>query len=54
MRRHVAVASPTAGSDRRSASSIACLAFVLAMATAFWAGAVWIAQFLIQVGSLRF
>jgi hypothetical protein len=33
----------------KSVSSIACLAFVAVLATAFWAGAVWIGNLLLQV-----
>lgn len=35
----------------RPASSIACLAFVAFLAVAFWAGAVWIAQFFLRVSA---
>ena len=35
---------------RKGASSIACLAFVVLMAAAFWTGAVWIGQALMQIG----
>jgi hypothetical protein len=41
-----------AGMDRnqsKSVSSIACLAFVAVLATAFWAGALWIGNLLLQV-----
>jgi hypothetical protein len=38
----------------RSVSSMACLAFVVFLALAFWAGAVWIAQFLMQVSAAGF
>ena len=34
---------------KKSASSIACLAFVAVMATAFWAGAVWIGNVVLQI-----
>ena len=34
----------------RSVSSVACLAVVVALAIAFWAGVVWIAQALIDIG----
>ena len=34
----------------RSVSSMACLAFVVALAVAFWAGVVWIAQALVDSG----
>lgn len=54
MRRHFAVAATAVRPAQRSASSIACLAFVVALAVAFWAGAAWIAQFLIRVGALGF
>ena len=35
---------------RKGASSIACLAFVMFLAAAFWAGAAWIGQALMQIG----
>jgi hypothetical protein len=35
----------------RTLSSIACLVFVVALAIAFWAGALWIGNFLMQVSS---
>ena len=38
----------------RSAKSIACLVFVMGLAIAFWAGALWIGNFLIQVTSSGF
>lgn len=38
----------------RPASSIACLAFVGLLAVAFWAGAVWIAQFFLTVSASGF
>ncbi|MGA0607794.1 hypothetical protein ACO2Q0_17520 [Phenylobacterium sp. VNQ135] len=39
---------------RRPATSIACLAFVALLATAFWAGVVWIAQAFMALGTLGF
>jgi hypothetical protein len=51
MRRHIAFAG--AGRSRpRAVTSLACLVFVLLLALAFWAGAVWIFQFLVRVSSL--
>lgn len=41
-----------AGASRGTAkgpSSIACLAFVAVLGTAFWAGAVWIGNILLQL-----
>lgn len=38
----------------RGASSIACLAFVVVLAIAFWAGAVWIGRFLMRVSANGF
>jgi hypothetical protein len=38
-------------SVQKAAGSMACLAFVLVLALAFWAGAVWIAEFIIRVSS---
>lgn len=41
-------------SGRQGASSIACLAFVIFLAVAFWAGALWIAEGLLRLGSTAF
>jgi hypothetical protein len=44
-----------AGASRRrtrALSSLACLAFVALLGTAFWAGAVWIGQALLRVLAL--
>jgi hypothetical protein len=35
----------------RSVSSLACLAFVLLLALAFWAGALWIGQILLRISA---
>jgi hypothetical protein len=35
----------------RALRSVACLAFVVLLSVAFWAGALWIAEFLIRIGS---
>jgi len=35
----------------RNSSSVACLVFVALLGLAFWAGAVWLAQMLLRVGS---
>lgn len=40
--------------DQRAVRSVACLAFVIFLSIAFWAGALWIAEFLIRVGSLGY
>jgi len=40
--------------DQRAARSMACIAFVIFLSIAFWAGALWIADFLIRVGSLGY
>jgi len=37
------------GVQRKGASSIACLAFVALMATAFWAGALWVGNVIMQL-----
>jgi hypothetical protein len=45
------------GASRRQAkglSSLACLAFVALLGLAFWAGAVWIGQALLQLTAVRF
>ena len=38
----------------RSASSLACLAFVAVLGVAFWAGAVWIGQAILRISGLGF
>ncbi|WP_411289146.1 hypothetical protein [Phenylobacterium sp.] len=48
MRRDLALSA--ARPVRKGASSIACLAFVILLAAAFWAGAVWIGQALMKIG----
>jgi hypothetical protein len=50
MARHLAFggAARPAG---RNLSSVACLAFVALLAAAFWAGAVWIGEFLLRASS---
>lgn len=48
MSRHSSAGRLSRG-EAKSASSIACLAFVGAMGVAFWAGAVWIANTLIHL-----
>lgn len=51
MARHLAFGGAER-SGAHSASSLACLAFVLLLGVAFWAGAVWIGQFLLRLGAL--
>ncbi|MDB5446205.1 MAG: hypothetical protein JWQ97_1522 [Phenylobacterium sp.] len=53
MRRNLALLGATRP-GQRAVSSMACLAFVVFLAIAFWAGAVWIAEFLLRVGSLAY
>jgi hypothetical protein len=53
MARHLAFGGG-ARSAGRGVSSIACLAFVLLLGVAFWAGAVWIGQFVLRIGGLGF
>jgi hypothetical protein len=48
MSRNAALAN-MGNSQSKSASSIACLAFVAILATAFWAGALWIGNTLLLV-----
>jgi hypothetical protein len=38
----------------RNVSSVACLAFVALLGLAFWAGALWIGQFLLRMGASGF
>lgn len=51
MRRDLAFGGATRRPATRALGSVACLAFVLFLALAFWAGALWIAQFLLRVGA---
>lgn len=53
MRRNLAISTP-ARPLLKSAKSIACLVFVVGLAVAFWAGALWIGNFLLQVTSAGF
>jgi hypothetical protein len=53
MRRHLAFGG-AARPAHRGVTSLACLAFVVVLAAAFWAGALWIAQFLLRVSSSGF
>ena len=48
MRRNWALVG-SGGSDQRGVRSLACLAFVIFLSIAFWAGALWIAEFLIRL-----
>jgi hypothetical protein len=41
------------GSHQSAASSLACLLFVLMLSAAFWAGAIWIGDFLLHISALR-
>lgn len=36
------------GRQAKGASSVACLAFVAVLATAFWAGALWIGNLMLE------
>lgn len=49
MRRNLAIGG-AAGPMGRGVSSVACLAFVVALAIAFWAGVLWIAEALVSSG----
>lgn len=48
------LALPGEGRNQQATRSVACLAFVIFLSIAFWAGALWIAEFLIRVGSLGY
>jgi hypothetical protein len=48
MQRHVAFGGVSRGTAR-GLTSIACLAFVAVLALAFWTGALWIGNTLIQL-----
>ncbi|MEO8115330.1 MAG: hypothetical protein ABI655_13170 [Phenylobacterium sp.] len=54
MRRHLAYGGGAARAVGRGVSSVACLAFVGFLALAFWAGALWIGQFLLRLSSSGF
>lgn len=54
MRRNLAFGGVTRLGTNRSISSVACLAFVALLAVAFWAGAVFIAQHLVNVSHRGF
>ena len=51
MRRKLAFPGMARGPNRAATSSLACLAFVLFLATAFWAGVVWVAASLLTLFS---
>ena len=50
MGRHLAFGGAPRSAGR-SVSSLACLAFVLLLALAFWAGALWIGQILLRISA---
>jgi hypothetical protein len=54
MRRNLAFGGVARPGTNRSVSSVACLAFVGLLGAAFWAGAVFIAQALIQISQRGF
>jgi hypothetical protein len=49
MRRNLAFGGPARQELNRGICSVACLAFVGLLSLAFWAGALWIGQILLQV-----
>ena len=49
MRRDLAFGGATRPMLGRGASSVACLAFVVILALAFWAGALWLGELLLRV-----
>jgi hypothetical protein len=51
MRRHLAFGG-AARPPAKSVSSVACLAFVVFLAVAFWAGALWLGQMLLRLNHL--
>jgi hypothetical protein len=53
MRRNLAYGGSTRAMGR-SVSSVACLAFVIFLAIAFWAGAVWIGEALMRLNANGF
>jgi hypothetical protein len=54
MRRNLAYGGVTRPVVGRGVSSVACLAFVVFLALAFWAGAMWIGQAILQLSSSGF
>jgi hypothetical protein len=54
MRRNLAFGGVTRPVVGRGVSSIACLAFVVILALAFWAGAVWIGEAILRLSSSGF
>lgn len=50
LRRNLAFGGAATTPVGRGVSSIACLAFVVVLAVAFWAGVLWIAEALIDSG----
>jgi hypothetical protein len=54
MRRNLAYGGGTRPVVARGVSSIACLAFVVVLAIAFWTGAVWIGQAILRLSSSGF
>lgn len=53
MGRNIALAG-SGQTGHRGARSMACLGFVIFLSLAFWAGALWIAEFLMHVSSLGY
>jgi hypothetical protein len=51
MRRDLAFGGAARPMVGKGVSSVACLAFVVVLALAFWAGAVWLGQVLFQLTS---
>jgi len=49
MLRRPAIIGASARSEAKGPASIACLAFVALLATAFWAGALWIGETIIRL-----
>ena len=54
MGRHLAYGGMSRPMMARSATSVACLAFVAILGSAFWAGAVWIGEALLRLGASGF
>jgi hypothetical protein len=54
MRRNVAFVAATSSEPHHTARPVTCLAFVVLLSVAFWAGAIWIAEFLIRVSQLGY
>jgi hypothetical protein len=54
MRRNLALVTANRHDHDHVARPVVCLGFVVLLSLAFWAGAIWIAEFLIRVSQLGY